>query len=274
MKLNHSIGSIAFLFTTPLVTGLSVCIAPSSAAIIAGSAAEVAIDNFSHRPTNTATSAKTYTQIIANKGAVISKANADAFFISNCQQLLAANFSESTVKGSSSEYSGLAKSQASILGDFSIDAKETFAFSFQTVLNLLTSVDNSQSERASARGNISFSLIDTVSNILLDSFEISQSLYSFKRGDFSLSSSDNFNPTTINFGFLSEGNTKESVLYTSGVYSRTFDSATSLRLVEVKNNIAEAEAEAEAVPEPSTIVGTAIFFGWLARRKKLKNKLS
>ena len=53
MKVNHSIGSIAFLFATPLVTGLSVGIAPSSAAIIAGSAAEVAIYNFSDRPINT-----------------------------------------------------------------------------------------------------------------------------------------------------------------------------------------------------------------------------
>jgi hypothetical protein len=274
VKFNHRIGSIAFLFATPLVTGLSVGIAPSSAAIIAGSVAEVAIDNFSHRPTNTATSAKTYTQIIANKGAVISKANADAVFISNYQQLLAANFSESTVKGSSSEYSGLAKSQASILGDFSIDTKETFSFNFQTVLHFFTSVDNRQSERASARGNISFALLDTVSNILLDSFEIGSSLYSFKRGDLSLSYSDSFNPTAINLGFLSQGYTKESLLSTSGVYSRTFDSATNLRLVEVKNNIAEAEAEAEAVPEPSTIVGTAIFLGWLARSRKLKNKVS
>jgi hypothetical protein len=272
MKLNHRLGSIAFLFTTPLVTGLSLGIAPSSAAIIAGSAAEVAIDNFSQQLTGTGTSAKTYTQIIGNNSLVISKANADAVFISNYQQLLAANFSESTVKGSGSEYSGLAQSQASILGDFSIDPKKPFSFTFQTVLNLVTSVDLPQSERASAKGKISFSLIDTVSNILLDSFEISQSLYSFKRGDLSLSYSNSFNPTTINFGFLAEGNTKQSTLYTSGVYSRTFDNATNVRLVEVKNNIAEAEA----VPEPSTILcaGTTIFLGWLTRRKQLKNKLS
>ncbi|NJK67380.1 MAG: PEP-CTERM sorting domain-containing protein [Microcoleus sp. CSU_2_2] len=266
MKLNHSIGSIAFLFVAPLVTGLSIGIAPSCAAIIAGSAAEVAIYNFSNRPINTATSAKTYTQTIADQGVVISQANAEAIFISNYPQLLAQNLSDSTVKSDGIKYSGLAQSQASILGDFNLDAKETFSFSFQTVLNLVTSVDNPQSERAIARGNISFSLIDTVSNILLDSFGITQSLYSFQRGDLNLSYSDGFNPTTINFGFLSEGNTKQSALYTSGVYSRTFDSATNLRLVEVKNNIAEAEA----VPEPSTILGTTIFLGWLTRRKKLK----
>ena len=270
MKINHGIGSIAVLFATPLVTGLSVGIAPSSAAIIAGSAAEVSIDNLSHRPTDTGTFTNTYTQAIANKGAVISAANANAVFLSNCQQLLAANLSESTVKGEGSKYSGLAQSQAAIIGDFDLDAKETFSFTFQTFLRLLTSVDNPQSERASAQGNLSFLLIDTVSNILLDSFQLGGSLHSFKRGDLSLSYSDSFNPTQINLDFLAQGNTKESVVYSSGEYSRTFDNATNLRLVEVNNNIAEAEA----VPEPSTILGTAIFLGFLVKGKKLQNKLS
>jgi hypothetical protein len=272
VKINHGIGSIAFLFATPLLTGLSVDIAPSSAAIIAGSAAEVSIDNFSHRPTETGTSTNTNTLAIANQGAVISEANAGAVFLSNCQQLLATNLSQSKVQGDGSNYAGLAQSQAAILGDFSIDAKETFSFTFQTIVNLLTSVDNPQSERASAWGNISFSLIDTVSNILLDSFEIDGSLQSFKFPNLSLSHSNSFHPTKINFDFLDRGSETSMSLYTSGVYSRTFDSATSLRLVEVKNNLAAAEAE--PVPEPTTVLGTAMFLGLLAKGRKLKTKLS
>lgn len=69
---------------------------------------------------------------------------------------------------------------------------------------------------------------------------------------------------------MAEGSAAKSLLYTSGVYSRTFDSAASLRLVEVNNHIAEAEA----VPEPSTLLGTAIFLGLLVKRRKLNNKLS
>ena len=69
---------------------------------------------------------------------------------------------------------------------------------------------------------------------------------------------------------MAEGSAAKSLLYTSGVYSRTFDSATNLRLVEVNNNIAEAEA----VPEPSTLLGTAIFLGLFVKRQKLNNKLS
>lgn len=278
MKINHGIGSIAFFFVTPLVTNLSLGIAPSSAAIIAGSAAQVAIENFSHRPTETGTSTNTNALAIANEGTVISEANADAVFLSNCHQLLATNLSQSQVQGDGSNYLGLAESQASILGDFSIDAEETFSFTFQTVLNLLTSVDNPQSERASAKGNISFSLIDTVSNLLLDSFQINGSLDSFNFPNLTLSYSNSFNPTNINFDFLTQGSTNSLKFDTSGVYSRTFNSATNLRLVEVKNNIAVAKSElvseAEAVPEPTTVLGTVMFLGFLAKRKKHQNKLS
>ncbi len=272
MKINHSIGSIAFLLATPLVTGLSIGIAPSSAAIIAGSAAEVSMDNFSHRPTDTGTFANTNTLAIANKGVVTSEANANAVFVSNCQQLFAANLSESTVKGGGSEYSGLAQSQAAILGDFYINAKETFSFNFQTVLHLLTSVDNPQSERARVSGNISFWLIDTIANILLDSFELASTLDSSAGIFLNLSASNSFSPTNINLNFLTQGSATTMSFSTSGVYSRTFDGATNLRLVEVKNNLAEAEAE--SVPEPTTVLGTVMFLGFLAKGKKLQNKLS
>jgi hypothetical protein len=291
MKLNQNIRAIlfvgaapvgagfanAFLLATPLVTTFTVGIAPSTAAIIAGSAASVTIDNFSHRPTDTSTSTNTNTQTTANSGSVISQANADAVFISNCQELLAANLSKSEVAGSGSNYSGLAQSQAAVIGDFDIDAEETFSFNFQTVLHLVTSVDNPPSERARTTGNISFSLIDTVSNILLDSFELSATLRSFSRGDLSLLSySDSFNPTKINYDFLPPGRATSRSSYISGVYSRSFDRATNLRLVEVKKNSAVAEAVVipQAVPEPSTILGTAMFLSFLAKGRKLKHKLS
>jgi hypothetical protein len=272
MKFNHSTGAVAFLLVTPLVTSLTVGIAPSNAATIAGSAAEVSIDKFSHRPTDTSRSTNTNTLAITNKGVVISEANAEAVFISNCHELLAANLSKSQVTGSGSNYAGLAESQATVIGDFDIDAQETFSFNFQTVLNVLTSVDNSQSERARASGNIFFGLINTVSNILLDSFELVSFLDSSGGSYFNFSASNNFHPTKVNFNFMEEGSTAESLLYTSGVYSRTFENATKLTLVEVKNNIAEAEAE--PVPEPGTLLGTLTFLGWLFKSIKLKQRLS
>ena len=84
MKLKHSTGAIVFLLATPLVSGLTVGIGPSSAAIIAGSAAEVTIDNFSHTPNETGTFTNTYTQTTANSGSVISEATADTVFIKPC----------------------------------------------------------------------------------------------------------------------------------------------------------------------------------------------
>jgi hypothetical protein len=151
---------------------LTVGIAPSSAAIIAGSAAAVTIDNFSHRPNKTGTVTNTYTQTTANSGSVISEDPADTVFISNSQELLVANLSQSKVQGDGNNYSSLAQTQAAAIGDFNIDAAETFSLNFPTVLVLLTSVDNRQSERSRARGSISFGLINTITNILLDSFQL------------------------------------------------------------------------------------------------------
>jgi hypothetical protein len=113
-------------------------------------------------------------------------------------------------------------------------------------------------------------LINTVTNILFDSFEIASGLSSSSGHYFNFSPSSSFNATAINFDLIAEGSEVESFLYTSGVYSRRFDSATSLRLIQVNNNIAEAEA----VPEPSTLLGTAIFLGLFVKRRKLNNKLS
>jgi hypothetical protein len=193
-----------------------------------------------------------------------------AVFLSNEDGLWAANLSQSQVQGDGNNYSGLAQTQAIVLGDFDIDAAETFSFNFHTVLALLTSVDNRQYERAMGMGSISFLLINTVTNILFDSFQIASGLDSSRGHYLNFSPSNSFNPTAINFNLIAEGSQVKSRLDTSGVYSRTFDSATSLRLLEVNNNIAEAEA----VPEPSTLLGTAIFLGLFVRRQKLSNKLS
>ena len=97
MKFNHSTGAIAFLLATPLVTGLTVGIASSSPTIIAGYAAAVSIDNFSHTPHEKGTFTNTYTQTTANSGSVITEATTDTVFISNSHELLAANLSQSKV---------------------------------------------------------------------------------------------------------------------------------------------------------------------------------
>lgn len=272
MRFKQNVGSIALLFVAPLATGLSAGIAPSSAATLANSAAEVTIDNFSHRPGDTGTSAITDTDTTSFDGLAIAEANANAAFIVNCQQLLAQNLSETKVSGGGDRYSGLAQSQASVIGDFSLGAEETFSFTFQAILHSLISVDNPESELASASGKISFWVIDTVTSILLDSFELVSGLHSANGILLNVSGTEGFQDTKINFSPPSEASVTQSLLSASGVYARTFNSATQLRLVEVKNNIAEAAAE--PVPEPSAILGTAMFLGLLFKSRKFKHKLS
>ncbi|MCU0546453.1 MAG: PEP-CTERM sorting domain-containing protein [Oscillatoriaceae cyanobacterium Prado104] len=269
-KVKQNIGSIALLFVAPLATGLSAGVAPSNAATLANSAAEVAIDNFSHRPGDTGRSSVTDTDTVSFDGLAIAEANANAVFIANCHQLLAQNISESQVSGAGNLYAGLAQSQASVIGDFAIAAEETFSFAFQAILHSLISVDNPESERASATGKISFLVIDTVTSILLDSFELVSGLHSANGILLNVSGTAGFQPNNINFDLLSEGSPTKSILDASGVYSRTFNRETKLRLLEVKNNIAEVAAE--PVPEPSTILGTAMFFGLLFKSRKLKQQ--
>jgi hypothetical protein len=272
MRFKQNVGSIALLFVAPLATGLSAGIAPSSAATLANSAAEVTIDNFSHRPGDTGRSSLTDTDTVSFDGLAVAEANANAAFIVNCQQLLAQNLSETKVSGGGDRYFGIAQSEAAVIGDFSIGAEETFSFTFESILYSLISVDRPDSEVASASSKISFWLIDTVTSILLDSFELASGLHSAKGILLNLSPSQGFQPNKINFDLIVEGGKTTSLLSASGVYSRTFSSATNLRLVEVKNSIAEAAAE--PVPEPSTILGTAMFLGLLFKSRKVRHKLS
>ncbi|MEG4025796.1 hypothetical protein [Microcoleus sp. S13C4] len=114
-------------------------------------------------------------------------------------------------------------------------------------------------------------MINTVTNLLLDSFQFAIGLDSSSGFYANAFVSNSFKPTQINFNFLAQESAAASLLYTSGVYSRTFNSPTNLRLVEVKNNIAKTEAE--AVPEPNTVLGTAIFLGlFVTQRKHKKTK--
>lgn len=63
--------------------------------------------------------------------------------------------------GDSRDYKGTAQSQAQIVGNFDVDAGELFSFDFAVKLNLQTAIDNPLIEKAGARGNIYFVLLDT-----------------------------------------------------------------------------------------------------------------
>ena len=227
---------------------------PSLAATLGISEATVNLNNFSHNPLDVLTLTDTFTDTFATDGQVNADANAVAHFITNPP--IANNSSLSTVNGNGSAYSGSAESIAAVIGyDFSVNQGETFSFNFDADLDLRTSIDNPQFETANATGKITLELYDTTNQnnwLHLDSFTLSGNLTSLGDNDYlnhHTSNSIKLNPSGMmdtSFGSKQES-ANASV---QGNFSRTFDSLTTLTLVEVKNNQASV-----SVPEPSSFLG-------------------
>lgn len=253
LKLTQKIAP-AVVPLAPLVFTLAAT--PTIAATFASSESTVTIDNFSHNPFDSEVITDTFTSTFATDGNVNANADAIANFVTEPPSTFNSSFS--SADGTGNNYSGTADSFAGVLGNFSVNSGETFSFNFNADLNLNTSINNPQIESAIADGTISFALYDTSSVdswMLLDSFTISGNVASENNDFLNFNSSDgtqlnlsNINLTT-NFG----GDRESASASTEGFFSRTFDRAANLTLVEVKENRSTV-----AVPEPSIILGTVL----------------
>lgn len=260
------------LISAPLVVGLTLSVSSTLAATLASSKAQVAIENFSYNPQSVLTSTDTDTLAIANSGTVTAEAIADAIFLQDPAS--ASNYSLSTVSGSGSDYFGLAQSFVEIGGfNISVNDQGTFSFDFSALLDLKTSIDNPQSERASASGSISFLLFDSTNEnnwSLLDSFVIFSNLSTPENNDNLAFGPQNSSAFTLNpssslsssFG----GNNELASASISGKYSRYFATSTRLSLVGFN-----ATQSAIPVPVPSNLLGVVsagLFLLYKVSRKK------
>ncbi len=150
------------------------------------------------------------------------------------------------------------------MGDFSIEAGETFSFDFLVDFDLETSVENNSDKSANAQGNVSFFIFETIAEdtpILLDFFGVSGNLESPGDNDF-FSSTQNIvgSNFTIIDSLVDEsfcGNEKYVSTFFDGSYQRTFDGnhTINIRLVQVKAN----SAQVKSTHEPSTTVAFLLF---------------
>lgn len=200
MQLTFAKGFLLLL--TPIIAPITLGSTPSLAATLGTSEATVNINNFSHNTLDVKTITDNFTDKFVTNGFVNTKVDAVARFITNQPPLSANNLSFSEVNGNGSEYSGLAQTEAAVIGyDFLVNKNETFSFSFDATLNLATSIDNPQNEAANAGGTITLNLYDTTNQdkwLYLDSFTLEGSLTT--RGDndylnYDKSNSINLNPT-------------------------------------------------------------------------------
>ncbi|MEC4880857.1 MAG: PEP-CTERM sorting domain-containing protein [Scytonema sp. PMC 1070.18] len=250
---------------TPLIASSVLASSPSQAATLAFSEGVTEFINFSQNPLGTSTQTSTNTLAISENDQVRALANAEAFFITTSPR--AFNSSVSQAVGDGRDYLGLAESEASIVGNFVVDAGTLFSFDFKANLNLETKIDSPQFENAIAAGGISFALMDMSNQSIIDFFSLAG--YVETPGDMDFieipkSDSVTLNNSAINSNF---GGNQESVTASiQGSLQRSFTNKTTFALVEVKRNQTRVTA-----PEPSTALAL-LFSGVIGITFTLKSK--
>ena len=257
------------LLTAPVITSSVLFSTPSKAATFAYSEGYSDFTEFSQNPSNVLTDAGAKTLAIdIDGGATVSAiAEAEASFL--IEPAEAENSSLSAAFGENQEYLGIAESEASVIGNFNIDANTNFSFDFFSNLELATSIDNPPQESARVSGDISFALIDRQSNDVLDFFNLVGNITTEGDDDFvALQKSDN---VTINQKFDAPGfgGVQEFLTVSiEGELERFFTEETSLTLIEIERNRAEVKA---VVPEASSslalLVSSAVIAVLLKRRR-------
>ncbi|MBW4454730.1 MAG: PEP-CTERM sorting domain-containing protein [Nostoc indistinguendum CM1-VF10] len=193
------------------------------------------------------------TKAISTGGQVSADAKAEAKFNVDANNS-ASNWSFSQAEGQGYGYTGSAESLAAIIGyDFTVNEK--FSFDFSGLFKLGTSIDDAFTERANARGELSYKLYDSDTKELLDSFKIYGNLSTLGNNDafvFEPSSSITLDSSQTSRKKSFGGKQEYASTSFKGKYSRTFDKLTRLTLVESKSN----QVNVYTVPEPSTILGS------------------
>lgn len=254
------------LLTAPFFTSC-ILATPSQAATFALSQGNFNFTDFSQEPSNVSTEAIANTEVFVAKkgnGTAQAEANAVASFVI---PTTASNSSLSTAMGENRNYLALADSEATVVGNFDVNANTPFSFNFTGDFNLQASIDNTRSESAKAGGNIFFLLVDTATSRVLDFFSLMGDVVTPGDEDFvAIEKSDNV-VLDVAKDFSFSGNQEFAQASFQGSLNRFFTDAKTISLIEVKQN----RVEVKAVPESSTnlaaLVGVGVVGVALGKRK-------
>lgn len=178
------------------------------------------------------------------------------------------NTSSSIVTGFGKNNSGRANSEATVIGDFFVNAGTSFSFDFITNLNLYASVDDPITENAAASGDILLALVNPETDEVLDFFLATGKVDSKNQDVLDYLGSSNISLEPLNQQTDFGSNQESADLIVQGSLKRDFEQDTNVRLVEFKRNQAEV-----AVPEPLTISGSLLSgcFLLIAKRRRKAN---
>ncbi len=242
---------------------------PVEAASIAFSQISTQLNNFSHQPNITQTFTDTTTSAIAltnSSSSSIAQAKAN-FFV---EPTLTIGEILSIATGEGSNYFSSAQSEAQIIGDFAVESGDFFSFEFTAAINSLTLVDNlSSNESASAAGELSFLLVDTLNpNLVYDSFLLTfNSSLPDASNLLNVQTSENFLLASSSLSSSSELTKNVSTAVLQGSFSYQFDNSTNVSLVQNKTNKGSV-----AVPEPKALLGSLFFVGLIGMKYRTKKQ--
>lgn len=266
------------LFAAPLVASSAVALAPAEAATFSLSTGQATLFNFNFSPAAGTSVVDTDTFTDAPGGRVNATADADATLLAEPPIGTNETFSRvvgESVLGESTDYFGFATSQADVIGSFLIPggaSKQQFSFDFVSTLQLLTEIDDAQTESAQATGSIALFLFDDSrpnERRLLDFFTVRGNVDTPGHQD-ELETRNSRNFTFAENSFRQFGGLQEAAISeVRGSYARTFELPTRITLIEAKSNFATTEA----VPEPSTIAAIALSgaIGTIWKRRRRPN---
>ena len=251
---------------------------PAKAMTLAGSQGSFSFSNFSIAPVSTDSSATTFTNTVGSDSGTIAIADADAIF-TTLPNAGASNFIANSVFSSTLPSSALARSEASIIGNFEIAANQVFDFDFLSNIDLFTSIDR-PTDLAAASLDIQYSLFafDPATSTLneLDFFTLAGNISTPNGADgFSIDNSSAIALTLANIAHNTGARqtTEDISGQVAGSYRRLFDRSATLTLAEVKAGTATVETQAVAVPAPDIIWGIGAFAAIaFAKRKRLSRK--
>lgn len=282
MKFNAHFSKHLAVLAAPFCASSVLIVSPSFAATFSTSDTSVNIFNFNQEAQSS--SVFTYPSVLlitpdgsisnSDNGANASVSNNtgivtsefDALFLTGLPSF-ASNFILNQAVGEGSDYQGSAATESTVIGNFFLDdsanSQTTFAFDFLVSSNLETSIDNPDFESATSVTDVSFLLVNSDNQEVVDFLSISSSLTTTGADLLPLvDSSDNFGIDLFSLDDAEVGLTltDENISFELfGVYEREFTSPINLTLIETKHNTATIKAKSAKVPEASSIVSLLLF---------------
>lgn len=261
-------------FTTRLLSKVSVALSlaiasgstalPAQAATFADSVGEFFFSNFSQAPLGSDSTA--FTSSFTSGSGSLAISDADALF-TTLPEAQASNFVANSAFTADTPGEAFAQSESSIIGDFVVEAGETFSFDFSGFIDLFTAVDQPD-ESATAFLETQYSIfqsdIGIDNGVVVDSFGLLGLLDTPGEDALVTEATDAITLDTFDVTEVTGPDLLEELLVVdvAGRYERLFEQDSILTLVEFK--IGNAGSQAAQVPDSSNplfglfVVGAAV----------------